>query len=870
MLPETHFIPYPQLLAHQSELVRKKATIVMHRFHQLSPDQISASSLSEKLRRVLCDKDPSVMCASLCVIEKMCRGGHAMKFKDLVPSLVSILKQITEHRLPADYDYHRMPAPWMQMKIVRILAILGQGDKSASEGMYEILAESLKRADVGINAGYAVMYEIVKAVTLIYPNNTLLDLAAESISRFISSNNHNLKYLGVTGLASIVKDHPKYAAQHQIAVIDCLEDPDETLQRKTLALLFRMTNPVNIEFICDKLLSFLSSTSDEFLRKDLTNQITQIAERYAPTNTWYIKTITKLFSISGDLVQAEVAHNLMTLIAEGSGEDEESDIALRRDAVDTYTALLETSRLPPVLMETMSWVLGEYSYLSETLALEDIISKLCTLARRPKLDRPTRRHLTTAVMKLVSQAGTCPPMAARLIDAYTKSSDVDLQQRCLEFQNLLKNAPQLLPDVFPVDASCEDVEADEKLSCMDSFVAESLAKGAIRYTPPNDVDDDDENETELRAKAKKTAFKMTPYAKPESINKTKLSTNNTGSNGENGMSPSPQKQSAPLQGSLGGGLSMGGVAAVWGPSMVETPQDEQKVQQRREEEAEAEKQYKADIAAAIEASKNEANDGVDIYGRNLNNGGTVDPAYQSPPKPVELTEKEKMAAALFGGISSTSSSSVATNVGVNRNPRKTTTQASDSAPVPAPVPAQVPAPVSVPVPAAPTPTPAPAAASIDLLDMGFDSPPSTPSKNNINGTAAALDPFGSMSISDPPSQQAQTGKFSSNNQPIIPSNINTASFASSWGAPGGKQFTLSVPKTYALEGLNSKIASFGFAVVETIQATNEMISAGSVGALSLLLHSKIGTGRVDFIIKIVGGGGDGLGKEIVAFMQANL
>jgi len=258
------------------------------------------------------------------------------------------------------------------------------------------------------------MYEIVKAVTVIYPNTTLLDLAAESISRFISSNNHNLKYLGVTGLASIVKDHPKYAAQHQIAVIDCLEDPDETLQRKTLALLFRMTNPVNIEFICEKLLSFLLSTSDEFLRKDLTNQITQIAERYAPSNTWYvgrnrgadeersddnhcsslrssfssfatrwsltqraviiaylwltifvnhtryIQTITKLFSISGDLVQADVAHNLMTLIAEGGGEDEASDIALRKDAVDTYTSLLDNSRLPPVLMETMSWVLGEY------------------------------------------------------------------------------------------------------------------------------------------------------------------------------------------------------------------------------------------------------------------------------------------------------------------------------------------------------------------------------------------------------------------------------------------------------------------------------------------------------------------------------
>ncbi len=102
--------------------------------------------------------------------------------------------------------------------------------------MYEVLSDAMKRADTGINVGYAIgtplllvhdpfryiktpllkirfsfsVYEVVKTVTTIYPNTVLLDASATSISRFIRSDSHNLKYIGIKGLTSIVKDHPRY------------------------------------------------------------------------------------------------------------------------------------------------------------------------------------------------------------------------------------------------------------------------------------------------------------------------------------------------------------------------------------------------------------------------------------------------------------------------------------------------------------------------------------------------------------------------------------------------------------------------------------------------------------------------------------
>lgn len=65
--------------------------MAIHRFWLKTPDSIS--HLSDKLRVVLCDRDPSVMAASLCLFLDMARVDP-VPFKDLIPSFVSILKQV--------------------------------------------------------------------------------------------------------------------------------------------------------------------------------------------------------------------------------------------------------------------------------------------------------------------------------------------------------------------------------------------------------------------------------------------------------------------------------------------------------------------------------------------------------------------------------------------------------------------------------------------------------------------------------------------------------------------------------------------------------------------------------------------------------
>jgi AP-4 complex subunit epsilon-1 len=709
------------LLKHDSEFVRKHAISALHRFYQM--DKRLVLDHTDKIRGAPCDKDPSVMASALPLFQAMIQDDP-MAYKDLVPSFVSILKQIVDHCLPHDYDYHRIPSPWIQMNLLRILAILGRGDQSSSEGMYEVLIEVIKRADTGINVGYAIVYECINTVTAIYPNTVLMDAVATAISRFIRSESHNLKYIGIKGLAAIVKDHPRYAADHQLAVIDCLEDSDETLKRKTLDLLFRMTNAVNVEFIVTKLLTFLGSSVDDHFRSELVHQITQCAERFAPSNTWYVQTIIKVFELAGDKVRASVAQTLTQLIAEGAElEDKDEDIAgakddeLRTEAVEHFLDLLDKPKLPGILAQTMAWVLGEYGYLSPTCSKEDIMDKLCQMGEQAK-ESETKAYVMTAISKLIAQSGNCPSRVLQTLQMYAQSSSLDVQQRCLEILALLKHSETMV-EVLPLDASCEDIEVDGSLSFLNHFVQVALQQGTKPYEVPADFleiyqGDDDSD--------KKTSLKITPYELPRiptvapgsiGIISTLLaaSASSAISNPSNAALPGVVGHSgvAPASMTTAGNSTQ---AHVQGNQLINTrgnnPFWRRKPQPPPLAPAPAPAPASSPVVPAVGVSSPSSAPvspvpPADHFAQQQQQQSTPPP----PPQPRVLTEKEKMAIALFGGVGG--GSGAASSSASSSRRRSTVT---NSAPVAAPAP--------VAVTAAPVPVHAPAPTSSAGMDMFAD------------------------------------------------------------------------------------------------------------------------------------------------------
>ncbi|KAM3609182.1 uncharacterized protein V6R79_010826 [Siganus canaliculatus] len=610
-------------LNHPKEIIRRKAVLALYKFYLIAPNQVQ--HIHNKFRKALCDKDPGVMTASLHIYLQMIQENPD-SYKDLTASFVTILKQVVGGKLPIDFNYHSVPAPWLQIQLLRILSMLGKNDQSSSEVMYEVLDESLRRAEMNHNITYAILYECVKCIYTIHPKLDLLEKAAKCIGNFVLSPKINLKYLGLKALTYVVQQDPKLALQHQMTIIECLDHPDVIIKRETLELLFRITNAQNVTVIVEKMLEFLRSSKDDYSTIDLVGKVAELAEKYpfrCIYNEWFIETMNTVFSVGGDMMQPDIPNNFLKLLSEGFDSVEE-DRKLRLLAVDSYVSLLQKdlSKLPQSFLQVISWVLGEYSHLKQELEPATVLRLLAKLLDMKNISSETKSWTLMAMTKLCGGEGGLS-VAQEVSEKYSSSLDTALRQRAQELEHLSQD-PELRARVIPPDTGLDPVEVDSSLSFLDGFVSEALAAGAAPYKPPH------QRQEEL-AQAK--ALNLEPYTLSLPISMSSCSIAER-------QSPTLLSMSSGLSGdsidlSLKGSsttLKLDGVKRVWGKEgyLVHT--------QPVEEAAHVE------VPGPIQSP---------------NQQGEADSSHSQTPSPIPSREtereKQQLASSLFVGLSSHSS-----------------------------------------------------------------------------------------------------------------------------------------------------------------------------------------------------------------------
>jgi len=213
----------------------------------------------------------------------------------LVPQLVRILKNLIMSGYSPEHDVSGISDPFLQVRILRLLRILGRNDDDSSEAMNDILAQVATNTETSKNVGNAILYETVLTIMDIKSESGLRVLAINILGRFLLNNDKNIRYVALTSLLKTVQTDHNAVQRHRSTIVDCLKDLDVSIKRRAMELSFALVNGNNIRGMMKELLYFLDSCEPEF-KADCASGIFLAAEKYAPSKRWHIDTIMRVLT----------------------------------------------------------------------------------------------------------------------------------------------------------------------------------------------------------------------------------------------------------------------------------------------------------------------------------------------------------------------------------------------------------------------------------------------------------------------------------------------------------------------------------------------------------------------------------------------
>jgi AP-1 complex subunit gamma-1 len=101
-----------------------------------------------RVKSLLTERNHGVLLTAVTLIISLCEvsapehDGVIDLFRKLVPSLVRILKNLVMSGYAPEHDVQGITDPFLQVKVLQLLRILGHGNAEASDAMNEILAQA--------------------------------------------------------------------------------------------------------------------------------------------------------------------------------------------------------------------------------------------------------------------------------------------------------------------------------------------------------------------------------------------------------------------------------------------------------------------------------------------------------------------------------------------------------------------------------------------------------------------------------------------------------------------------------------------------------------------------------------------------------
>ncbi|KAH9044488.1 Adaptor protein complex AP-2 alpha subunit [Lactarius pseudohatsudake] len=444
-------------------MVKKKAALTLLRLYRKHPDVIPAAEWALRIVAIMDDTDLGVVLCVTTLVMALAQDHldpYAVCYQKAVDRLHRL---VVEHEYSATYAYYKVPSPWLQVKLLKLLQYYPPSDDPAIRStLHQVLetimnnsAEQTRNMQHN-NAQRAVLFEAIGLAIHLDTNSPLVGTAAVLLARFISSKETNVRYLGLDTLAHLAAraDSLEAIKTHQAHVILSLRDRDISVRRRALDLLYSMCDVDNSEIIVGELLQYLK-VADYALREEMVLKIAVLTEKYASSYRWYVDTILELISAAGDHVGDEVWYRVVQIIT--NTED------LQAYAARVVFQRLKAPATHESLVKVGGYVLGEYGHLIANEDGHSPIEQLQVLHTKSQFcAAPTRALLLTTYIKWVNVFPEIKAQLINIFERYRHVLDSELQQRACEFyalasrpddDELLQNVCEEIPPFPPRESA---------------------------------------------------------------------------------------------------------------------------------------------------------------------------------------------------------------------------------------------------------------------------------------------------------------------------------------------------------------------------------------------------------------------------------
>ncbi|KAG4403104.1 hypothetical protein GLYMA_01G032100v4 [Glycine max] len=446
-----------RLLQFRDPNIRKKAALCSIRIIKKVPDL--AENFINPATSLLREKHHGVLITGVQLCTDLCKiSTEALEHirKKCTDGLVRTLKDLANSPYSPEYDIAGITDPFLHIRLLKLLRVLGEGNADASDTMNDILAQVATKTESNKVAGNAILYECVQTIMSIEDNGGLRVLAINILGRFLSNRDNNIRYVALNMLMKAVTADAQAVQRHRATIIECVKDSDASIQKRALELVYVLVNETNVKPLAKELIDYLE-VSDLDFRGDLTAKICSIVAKYSPEKIWYIDQMLKVLSQAGNFVKDEVWYALIVVITNAS--------ELHGYTVRALYRAFQMSAEQETLVRVTVWCIGEYGdMLVNNVGMLDIEDPITVTEfdavdvveiaiKRHASDLTTKSMALVALLKLSSRFPSCSERIKEIIVQFKGSFVLELQQRAIEFNSIIakhQNIRSTLVERMPV------------------------------------------------------------------------------------------------------------------------------------------------------------------------------------------------------------------------------------------------------------------------------------------------------------------------------------------------------------------------------------------------------------------------------------